>query len=96
MDHRFIIHTPLMWLDKAATWVLAQALGGDALVELMIEETHSCYLGDRSHRHPWGYGCGGCPACELRQAGWETFVIRKDAEPSSFGSVSGARGLGVI
>jgi len=74
MDHRFVIHTPLMWRDKAATWTLARALGGDALVELILEETHSCYRGDRSHRHAWGYGCGNCPACGLRRAGWETFA----------------------
>jgi 7-cyano-7-deazaguanine synthase len=78
MDRRFVIHTPLMWLDKAATWALAEALGGNALVELMIEETHSCYLGDRSHRHAWGYGCGDCPACALRRAGWETFIAQGD------------------
>src|SRR6266567_4605512 len=65
MDHRFVIHTPLMWRDKSATWRLARDLGGDALVELILEETHSCYLGDRVHRHPWGYGCGDCPACAL-------------------------------
>jgi 7-cyano-7-deazaguanine synthase len=74
MDRRFVIHTPLMWRDKAATWALAHALGGDALVELILEETHSCYLGDRIHRYPWGYGCGDCPACELRRRGWETFA----------------------
>jgi 7-cyano-7-deazaguanine synthase len=74
MDHRFVIHTPLMWRDKAATWALARALGGDALVELVLEETHSCYLGDRAHRHGWGYGCGDCPACALRRAGWEAFA----------------------
>jgi 7-cyano-7-deazaguanine synthase len=74
MDHRFVIHTPLMWRDKAATWTLAQALGGDALVELILEETHSCYRGDRSYRHTWGYGCGNCPACGLRRSGWETFA----------------------
>jgi 7-cyano-7-deazaguanine synthase len=73
MDCRFIIHTPLMWRDKAATWALAHRLGGDRLVELIREETHSCYLGDRSHRHDWGYGCGKCPACELRRRGWETY-----------------------
>ena len=65
------VETPLMWLDKAATWALTQRLGGDALVELVIEHTHSCYLGDRSQRHPWGYGCGACPACELRRKGYE-------------------------
>ena len=74
MDHRFVIHTPLMWRDKAATWALAHGLGGDALVELLLEETHSCYLGDRAHRHSWGYGCGDCPACELRRRGWEAFA----------------------
>jgi 7-cyano-7-deazaguanine synthase len=74
MDHRFVIHTPLMWRDKRATWVLARDLGGDALVTLIRDETHSCYLGDRAHRHDWGYGCGQCPACGLRRAGWEGFA----------------------
>jgi 7-cyano-7-deazaguanine synthase len=73
MDHRFVIHTPLMWRDKAATWELARSLGGDQLVELLREETHSCYFGDRTRRHAWGYGCGECPACELRRRGWEIF-----------------------
>jgi 7-cyano-7-deazaguanine synthase len=76
MDHRFVIHTPLMRRDKAASWSLARALGGDALVELIREETHSCYLGDRAHRHSWGYGCGECPACDLRRRGWEAFAAR--------------------
>ena len=76
MDHRFVIHTPLMWRDKAASWELARRLGGAALVELVREATHSCYLGDRVHRHPWGYGCGECPACGLRRAGWEAFSAR--------------------
>ena len=74
MDHRFVIHTPLMWLDKKATWVLARDLGGDALVALIRDETHSCHLGDRTRRHDWGYGCGQCPACALRRAGWEGFA----------------------
>jgi len=74
MDHRFVIHTPLMWRDKAATWALARDLGGDSLVELILEETHSCYHGDRIHRHAWGYGCGDCPACKLRHQGWEAFA----------------------
>jgi 7-cyano-7-deazaguanine synthase len=73
MDHRFVIHTPLMWRDKKATWELAHRLGGAAFVELVREETHSCYRGDRMHRHPWGSGCGDCPACVLRRAGWEAF-----------------------
>jgi 7-cyano-7-deazaguanine synthase len=76
MDHRFVIHTPLMWRDKSATWELARRLGGAALVELVREETHSCYLGDRGRLHPWGYGCGACPACGLRRAGWEAFAGR--------------------
>jgi 7-cyano-7-deazaguanine synthase len=59
-----------MWLDKAATWELAEELGGAALVELIVEHSHSCYLGDRATRHDWGRGCGTCPACELRAAGW--------------------------
>lgn len=73
MDARLRIETPLMWIDKAATWALAQRLGGGPLVELIIESTHTCYLGDREHRHEWGYGCGECPACELRAAGWRGF-----------------------
>jgi 7-cyano-7-deazaguanine synthase len=67
------IETPLMWLSKAQTWALAQRLGGDALVELTVEQTHTCYLGARTHRHDWGYGCGTCPACELRAAGWRAW-----------------------
>jgi 7-cyano-7-deazaguanine synthase len=71
MDRRFELHTPLMWIDKAATFALAHSLGGDALIRLVVDETHSCYLGDRSRRHAWGYGCGECPACKLRSAGWD-------------------------
>ena len=70
MDRRFVIHTPLMWIDKAATFALAQELGGHAFVDLLVEETHTCYLGDRSQRHDWGYGCGECPACRLRAEGF--------------------------
>jgi len=66
----FTIETPLMWLTKAETWTLADQLGGEALVALVVEETHSCYRGDRAERHPWGYGCGTCPACELRAKGF--------------------------
>ena len=73
MDRRFTIETPLMWLDKAATWSLAEQLGGNALVDLIVEHTHSCYLGDRTHRHAWGYGCGTCPACELRSKGFARY-----------------------
>ncbi len=74
MDRRFVLETPLMWLDKAATWRLAEGLGGAALVEALLEHTHSCYLGDRSKRHEWGYGCGTCPACDLRAKGWAAYA----------------------
>jgi 7-cyano-7-deazaguanine synthase len=73
LDTRFVVETPLMWIDKAATWKMADELGGQALVNLMIEHTHTCYLGDRSKRHDWGYGCGTCPACDLRAKGWHKF-----------------------
>ena len=79
MDQRVVLHTPLMWRDKAATWALAETLGGEALVQLIVEGTHSCYLGDRAHRHAWGYGCGTCPACELRAGGWSRY--RTGPEP---------------
>ncbi|HEU0215627.1 MAG TPA: 7-cyano-7-deazaguanine synthase QueC [Stellaceae bacterium] len=74
MDHRFVIHTPLMWRDKRATWELARDLGNAALVELIRVESHSCYLGERGRLHPWGHGCGTCPACDLRRKGWEAFA----------------------
>ena len=69
----FVIHTPLMHIDKAETWRLAERLGGDALVALIVEETVTCYEGDRRHRHAWGYGCGACPACTLRAAGYHRY-----------------------
>jgi 7-cyano-7-deazaguanine synthase len=74
MDRRFVLHTPLMWIDKAGTFALAETIGGKALLDLVIEATHSCYLGDRTHRHDWGYGCGNCPACKLRADGFARFV----------------------
>jgi 7-cyano-7-deazaguanine synthase len=80
LARRFVLETPLMWRDKAATWALAHDLGGDALVETIRVESHSCYLGDRSRLHDWGYGCGTCPACELRAAGWHRW-----REPPSSG-----------
>jgi 7-cyano-7-deazaguanine synthase len=80
MDRRFVIHAPLMWLDKAETWSLADQLGGAPLVELIRSETHSCYLGDRTQAHPWGYGCGACPACELRAQGWTRFCEGRGCE----------------
>ncbi len=70
MDRRFVIHTPLMWIDKAGTFALAHAIGGEKLIDLLLAETHTCYLGDRQHRHDWGYGCGECPACRLRAEGF--------------------------
>lgn len=74
MDKRFVIDTPLMWLDKAATWQLAAETGGNPLVDLIIEDSHTCYTGDRSQRHAWGYGCGQCPACALRANGYEKYL----------------------
>jgi len=74
MDRNFTVHTPLMWIDKAGTFRLARDIGGAPLLDLVIEETHSCYLGDRSHRHHWGYGCGACPACRLRADGFAKFA----------------------
>jgi 7-cyano-7-deazaguanine synthase len=97
MDKRFLIDTPLMWIDKAATWRMTYDLGaaatvsgnassaqscnlsdtpnsGQQLIDLVVEHTHTCYLGDRTHRHAWGYGCGECPACALRKRGWEQFT----------------------
>jgi 7-cyano-7-deazaguanine synthase len=76
MDAQFIIHTPLMHIDKNATWSLAEALGGKRLIDLIIEETVTCYEGDRETRHAWGYGCGECPACRLRAKGYERYVMR--------------------
>ncbi len=73
MASRFVIDTPLMWIDKAATWKLAEDLGGAKLIDLIREETLTCYHGDRTHRHDWGYGCGECPACELRLDGYQRY-----------------------
>jgi len=70
LDRAMTVETPLMFIDKAATWALAEQLGGPPLTSLIVEHTHTCYLGDREHRHAWGYGCGTCPACELRARGW--------------------------
>ena len=74
MDKRFVIDTPLMWIDKAATFALAHEIGGDALLDVLVEDTHTCYLGDRSQRHDWGYGCGTCPACRLRADGFAKWM----------------------
>lgn len=73
MGMRSIIHTPLMWISKADTWALAEELGGQHLVDLTKQQTHTCYLGAREEFHDWGYGCGKCPACELRRDGYRAF-----------------------
>ena len=77
MDRRIVIDTPLMWIDKAGTFAMAEELGGAALLALVVEDTHSCYLGDRTRRHDWGYGCGECPACKLRAQGFAKFMRRR-------------------
>ncbi len=73
MERRFVLHTPLMWIDKAATWRMARDLGGEPLVDLIVRESHTCYLGERGALHPWGHGCGTCPACALRASGYARF-----------------------
>jgi 7-cyano-7-deazaguanine synthase len=77
LDKRIAIHTPLMWIDKAETFALAVEIGGEAFLDLLIEDSHSCYLGDRGKRHDWGYGCGTCPACQLRAQGFTKFKTSK-------------------
>ncbi len=81
MNARLVIETPLMWIDKAATWRLAEELGGRGLVDLIRDETVSCYRGDREHRHAWGFGCGDCDACKLRARGWESYAASRKAQP---------------
>jgi len=76
MGQSFTIETPLMWLDKAQTWALARTLGGQALIDIVVEHTHTCYEGVRGERHAWGHGCGACPACELRRNGFERWSAR--------------------
>jgi 7-cyano-7-deazaguanine synthase len=80
LDSPMVIETPLMWIDKHDTWKLAHTLGGDALVALIQEHTHTCYLGNRTNRHAWGYGCGTCPACDLRRKGYESYAATKAAQ----------------
>ncbi|WP_253958379.1 7-cyano-7-deazaguanine synthase QueC [Rhizobium sp. WYJ-E13] len=74
MESRFVLETPLMWIDKAATWQLAKGLGGQSLVDVIVEDTHTCYRGERGQRHDWGFGCGVCPACDLRAKGHSKFI----------------------
>lgn len=73
MERSFRIETPLMWLTKAQTWGLAKGLGGEPLVAITVEDSHTCYLGERGALHAWGHGCGTCPACELRRRGYEAW-----------------------
>ncbi len=82
MASRLSLQTPLMWLDKAATWSLAESLGGEALVELIRTDTHTCYLGERGELHDWGHGCGRCPACELRANGYAAYRRGRNASGS--------------
>ncbi len=82
MNRRFALETPLMWIDKAATWRLAEALGGVPLVDLIRERTHTCYLGDRRTRRAWGYGCGECPACQLRARGYAAYRAQAGQSPT--------------
>lgn len=82
MGSRTVLHTPLMWLDKAATWQLAFEIGGDAMVRLVRDETHTCYLGEHDVLHDWGYGCATCPACQLREDGYRAFA--SNARPSPY------------
>jgi 7-cyano-7-deazaguanine synthase len=86
MEQRFVVDTPLMWIDKAQTFALANDIGGDKLMRIVLEQTHSCYMGEREHRHDWGYGCGACPACELRAGGWQRWRAAAGS-----GSISGSR-----
>jgi 7-cyano-7-deazaguanine synthase len=80
MDQGFRVETPLMWLTKAETWALAKGLGGEPLVAITVEESHTCYLGQRGELHAWGHGCGACPACELRRRGFEQW--QADGRPA--------------
>jgi 7-cyano-7-deazaguanine synthase len=86
MERRFVLHTPLMWIDKAASFALAHELGGDAFVELLVEHTHTCYLGARTRKHVWGYGCGECPACKLRAEGFARWQATRVNVPAEGGS----------
>lgn len=83
MDAEFALHTPLMHITKAASWALAEEIGGDAVVEVIVEHSHTCYRGERGVRHPWGYGCDACPACELRKKGWIAYQNGRASAPVS-------------
>jgi 7-cyano-7-deazaguanine synthase len=77
LDKRIAIHTPLMWVDKAGTFAMAEDIAGQPFLDIVVDDTHSCYLGDRTHWHDWGFGCGSCPACQLRAQGFATFMSRR-------------------
>jgi 7-cyano-7-deazaguanine synthase len=79
LDTRMVVETPLMWTDKAETWHLAERLGGPDLVSMICMKTHTCYMGDHSTLHEWGYGCGKCPACQLRRSGYDRYQERRAA-----------------
>ena len=79
MNQRFVLHTPLMFIDKADSWQMAENLGGQALIDIICNDTHTCYLGERGARHDWGYGCSECPACKLRANGWVKYKNKPPA-----------------
>jgi len=79
LDKSLAVHTPLMWIDKAETFAMAEDIGGEPFLDLVIEDSHSCYRGDRARRYDWGYGCGECPACQLRAQGFAKFMKRRKA-----------------
>lgn len=74
LDTRIVLETPLMWIDKSATWKMAEKLGGNQLLDLVRNDTHTCYMGDRTHHYEWGFGCNACPSCELRRVGYENYI----------------------
>jgi 7-cyano-7-deazaguanine synthase len=78
MASSFRFETPLMWIDKTETFQLGEQLGGEKLLEIIVRDTHTCYTGDRTHEHDWGFGCGECPACDLRKRGWNNYISQKN------------------
>jgi 7-cyano-7-deazaguanine synthase len=95
MDRNFRVETPLMWLTKAQTWALSKSLGGEELVKLIVEESHTCYQGERDVLHPWGHGCGVCPACELREKGYaEWDAGGRESLPSPLAGEGGGEAVG--
>jgi 7-cyano-7-deazaguanine synthase len=78
MASSFRFETPLMWIDKTETFQLGEQLGGEKLLEIIVRDTHTCYTGDRTHEHEWGFGCGECPACDLRKRGWNNYISQKN------------------